>query len=130
MEAATENKRRRGRPPAFKAWEVAMWNDTRDHRAAVNMCYLLSGLGYIEDNKLDGDRAKTKAIFSTNGKNFRYQGPLEQLGRAIDSGLFEPEEIDELDDLLLESIREGMKSKEIEARLRNVRKLWKEKTAQ
>lgn len=125
MEAATNNteKRGRGRPPAFSPAYISIWTEGHGRRGAINNAYMSQGLGYMQE--MIGS-AETLTVFKTETNGIKYQGPLEQLGRIIESGLFMPEEIEEAAALLLQEIEKGTKSKDIEAGLRNIRKTYKE----
>lgn len=126
MEAATKNKRRPGRPPAFPKEFTYTWEGDHGHRGAVNLSYFLIGLRYIRDEILHSeDRARATFSNLKTGR-LKYQGPLEQLGRMIESELFTPEEIEEAAVLLLREIENGTRSKDIETGLRNVRKTFKD----
>ena len=140
MEAATKNKyitpedivrqtgdkKRKGRPCAIPKDKIYILTNGmlagKTWRQTTNNYYQGLGLGVI-GTVTDNDE-ESLTLFQ-DGKRLKYCGVLEQLGRA--GALFEKDKLtaDELIDIAetaIELIKAGEKSKEVERRVRNIRR--------
>lgn len=114
MEAATEKKRGR---PAKHAIIYAAFPE-KEKRATANMMYAFR---FAKDAM--GETPETpNNFFVTHKGNIKRQGIAEQIGRMMDAGLITTEEAKDLGNLVIADYNNGYSVKEIEARLRAIRK--------
>lgn len=117
---AGQTERKRGRPKSTMTQAVesmrATWNSTE--RTELNRLYCLQCIKLNEK--------EFKPFFVTNYGGFKRQGIAEQIGRIREEGLATDEELTELTRQAIRDYENGQKVKDIEKRLRNVRKVWEE----
>lgn len=119
---------RRGRPTILSKQGIMAVILRKDNwRHAVNCAYVEYGKVIVAAYLGDEQKDKLFEIFQPDGHRIRYQGVLEQIGRAgyeatekDDSPLTEDDVLDMVE-MALEEIKNGAKSKEIEQLMRYLR---------
>ena len=117
---AGHTERKRGRPKSAIGRRLDIVRSLQDatDRTEINRLYA----GMCIDLKQD----EFKPFFVTDYGGFKRQGIAEQIGRIREEGLVTDEELTELTRQAIRDYENGEKVKDIEKRLRNVRKVWKE----
>ena len=112
MAAATKNKR--GRPRKHELIENAMFD--KEPRTAQNIYFATLAIKELGSGAHDD-------FFVTNKGNIRRQGIAEQIGRLYESGAISAEQGRELLETCKKDYKSGISVKEIERRLRQLRKI-------
>jgi len=121
-DALNSIKKRRGRPTVLETPDLIAGAQRGDsYRKAVNCKYALTGLALI---KVEKGEDVIESTFYSNPNGLKFQGVLEQIGRMYRSPYFDYDEVVDLLSQILDDIKSGEKSKDIEQRLRNLRAIY------
>ena len=117
---AGQAERKRGRPKGTIAQAVesgkGLWTHTE--RTEINKLFAFRCISLNEK--------EFKPFFVTDYGEFKRNGIAEQIGRMREEELATDEELTELTRQAIRDYENGEKVKDIEKRLRNVRKVWEE----
>ena len=117
---AGQTERKRGRPKSEmgRRLDIIRSHQNATDRTEINRLYVVKCIRLNEK--------EFKPFFVTSHGGFRRNGIAEQIGRMRIEELATDEELTELTRQAIRDYENGQKVKDIEKRLRNVRKVWKE----
>lgn len=115
-------EKHKGRPTVLETAElVAGAQRGESFRRAVNRKYAVAGLAFMTDIMSEAEVKKNFVVHD----RILYQGAFEQLGRFVYDDTLDRDEIQEVAEIVLNETRAGVKSKDLERRLKEMRRIYK-----